>query len=292
VLSDRSAPMKARYRALFALKNIGGTEAINTIAANFADTSALLKHELAYCLGQMQDEQALDVLRNVVRDVKQDVIVRHEAAEALVAIGDPADLSLLEEYSMDDAVELAETCQIAADRIKWLQSSAKTEKIPANQFSTIDPAPPLPEDNTLSIDELRKLLMNENVSLFERYRAMFTLRNINNEKAVLALSEGFKASSALFRHEIAYVFGQIAHQASEPALTATLKDTAEHGMVRHEAAEALGAVATESCMKTLKDYLTDEQQIVRESCEVALDMAEYEMSGDFQYANTVQSLSA
>ena len=86
--------------------------------------------------------------------------------------------------------QLAETCQIAADRIKWLQNSSKTEKIPANQFRTIDPAPPLPEDNKLSIEELRKLLMNENISLFERYRAMFTLRNINNEKGVQALSEG------------------------------------------------------------------------------------------------------
>ena len=81
VLSDRKAPMKARYRALFTLKNLGGEEAINTIASNFSDPSALLKHELAYCLGQMQDQQALDVLRNVVRDVKQDVIVRHEAGE-------------------------------------------------------------------------------------------------------------------------------------------------------------------------------------------------------------------
>lgn len=71
--------MKARYRALFTLKNIGGTDAIDAIAANFTDESGLLKHELAYCLGQMQDEYALNILRGVVQDVKQDVIVRHEA---------------------------------------------------------------------------------------------------------------------------------------------------------------------------------------------------------------------
>ena len=34
--------------------------------------------------------------------------------------------------------------------------------------------------------------------------------------------------------------------------------------------------------------MSDEDQVVRESCEVALDMAEYEMSGDFQYANTIE----
>ena len=52
-------------------------------------------------------------------------------------------------------------------------------------------------------------------------------------------------------------------------------------MVRHECAEALGAVATQTCLKTLEKYLSDEDPVVCESCEVALDMAEYEMSGDF-----------
>ena len=84
------------------------------------------------------------------------------------------------------------------------------------------------------------------------------------------------------------MFGQLAHPASEPALTATLNNMAEHGMVRHECAEALDAVATQTCMKTLEKYLSDEDPVVRESCEVALDMAEYEMSGNFQYANTIE----
>lgn len=79
VLKNTSAPMKARYRALFTLRNIGGTSAIDTIASTFNDESNLLKHELAYCLGQMQEKYALDILRSVVADTSQDVIVRHEA---------------------------------------------------------------------------------------------------------------------------------------------------------------------------------------------------------------------
>lgn len=63
-------------------------------------------------------------------------------------------------------------------------------------------------------------------------------------------------------------------------------------MVRHECAEALGSVATDSCRKTLKEFLDDSERIVRESCEVALDMVEYELSGDFHYANTLQTVSA
>ena len=79
VLSDASAPMKARYRALFTLKDIGGAEAVAIMASNFSDQSVLLKHEIAYCLGQMQDEGALRILRDIVRDEKRDIIVRHEA---------------------------------------------------------------------------------------------------------------------------------------------------------------------------------------------------------------------
>ena len=79
VLSDTSAPMKARYRALFTLKDIGGAEAVAIMARNFLDQSVLLKHQIAYCLGQMQDEEALRILRDVVRDEKRDIIVRHEA---------------------------------------------------------------------------------------------------------------------------------------------------------------------------------------------------------------------
>ena len=47
-------------------------------------------------------------------------------------------------------------------------------------------------------------------------------------------------------------------------------------MVRHEAAEALGGIATPEVFPYLKEYLTREDApvVVRESCQVALDMYE------------------
>lgn len=79
-------------------------------------------------------------------------------------------------------------------------------------------------------------------------------------------------------------------------------------MVRHEAAEALGGIATPEVLPYLKEYMTreDAPSVVRESCQVALDMYEvclffplgyhrraeflrlplqYENSDQFQYAN-------
>lgn len=75
---------------------------------------------------------------------------------------------------------------------------------------------------------------------------------------------------------VAYVFGQLQHPASVPALTETLKDPNEQYMVRHEAAEALGSIATPEVLQTLLEYSKDDERVVRESCMVALDMYEYE----------------
>ena len=86
ILRDQNQPLTERFRALFTLRNLGGKKAINAIAGTFSDTSALLKHELAYCLGQMQDDYAVSILTEVLQDENQEVIVRHEAGEVLLLI--------------------------------------------------------------------------------------------------------------------------------------------------------------------------------------------------------------
>ena len=56
-------------------------------------------------------------------------------------------------------------------------------------------------------------------------------------------------------------------------------------MVRHEAAEALGSLGDEEGVgDTLRGFLNDPEQVVRESVVVALDMAEFEKNGEREYA--------
>ena len=57
-------------------------------------------------------------------------------------------------------------------------------------------------------------------------------------------------------------------------------------MVRHEAAEALGSIADRRCMSLLEMFSKDAEPIVAESCVVALDMLEYEVSGELQYVDS------
>ena len=76
-------------------------------------------------------------------------------------------------------------------------------------YTSIDPAPPTspllsgqikPEDTSESnILSLKSTLMDVQLPLFERYRAMFALRNIGTPSAVDALASGFSDDSALFK---------------------------------------------------------------------------------------------
>ena len=134
-LTSESEPLARRFRALFSLKHIacqGSLPAIEAIAAAFASPSALLKHELAYCLGQTKDLAAVPFLRAVLEDKDEDSMCRHEAAEALGAIGDLGSLDLLKELrdSVHEPKVITETCEIAVDRIEWENSEeGKAEKL-------------------------------------------------------------------------------------------------------------------------------------------------------------------
>ena len=76
-------------------------------------------------------------------------------------------------------------------------------------FTSIDPAPPTsellggkgkPEDmSDAAVAKLKVQLLDTKLSLFERYRAMFSLRNIGTDAAIDALAEGLKDESALLK---------------------------------------------------------------------------------------------
>nr|MBE5726528.1 nero [Cucujiformia] len=187
-----------------------------------------------YCFGQMQDENAIDKLISVLEDQLQEPMVRHEAAEALGAIGSERALSYLLIYKNDPCIEVAETCELALERINWLKSSNEDRtQLTDSNFHSVDPAPPA---ICTDLESLKTVLKDEKASLFDRYRAMFALRNIGTSTAVSALGEALNCGSALFKHEIAFVLGQLQHKDSVSFLKESLENTNENEMVRHECA--------------------------------------------------------
>lgn len=125
----------------------------------------------------------LAFLIKVLEDESHEPMFRHEAGEALAAIGDPVNkfgvAEILKKYSNDPVVEVAETCQLALEMILWRKSNGN---IPRSQYDSIglnfkfffvtprifpDPAPPLDDENK-TVDELMSILLNqENVFFFK-----------------------------------------------------------------------------------------------------------------------------
>lgn len=106
-------------------------------------------------------------------------------AEALGAIGKEDVIPILEKYKNDPVVELAETCQLALGRLLLPKSEANIENI----YGSVDPAPP---SKIKSLEELEQILNDENENLFNRYQAMFSLRDIASPESITILSKGMQ----------------------------------------------------------------------------------------------------
>ena len=159
-----------------------------------------------------------------------------------------------------------------------------SENIPErSEFDSVDPAPP---SNERSVSDLRRILCDEEEKMFQRMRALFALRNIGGVDAIEALAAAYSSKSALLKHEIAYVMGQMQDPAAVPHLINRLEDHGEDLMVRHEAAEALGAIGDRTALATLEKFVDDPEPVIAESCEVAMDLLEYVASKSLDYEVT------
>jgi len=187
------------------------------------DKSVLLRHELCYVIGQIGELSAIPCLEVILRDVSENSMVRHEAAEAIGAIGLKDSIPILKEFCKDSLREIRETCEIALRR---LEESQRTDCI-SGDFLSVDPTPSFKDKNT---KELSKILMDDSCDLYDRYRALFSLRNrvsmlsqlSNDKNEILEALEPIcqalilKNEGSLFTHEVAFVLGQLQRPESSP----------------------------------------------------------------------------
>lgn len=297
----------AKYRQIFTLRNRTDEAAVPELIALFHGTSSvLLRHEVAYTLGQMQRVDAVPFLAGLLHDAAEHPITRHEAAEALGAIEAPESLEILRGHAADGASEVSETCRLALDQLNYkiakgtcgcerrpleaLRAEADSaatgaadegvacerlkveSKADAPRYTYVSPAPAA---KAAPVATLREQLLDRGQPLFERYRALFALRDAvprEGEAPIGALCECLSRTdeSALLKHEIAFVLGQLEHTAADESLCDAVAREDEHGMVRHEAAEALGAIGSPKAIEVLQKYAEHPVDILRESCWVAL----------------------
>jgi len=291
--------MEKRLRSVFTLKSLKTNQAVDALKGSLVDPSVLLAHEVAYVMGQMQNPYANQFLIKTLQNEDIHPMVRHEAAEALGALGEDSSTHILQQYANHSIAEIRDTCVVALDLLAWKKQNR--ENADANAFhpmyGSVDPAPPSdlaekPDSSPEALQKLKDTLLNKELSIFERYRAMFCLRNIGITEAVNILVssvEDSESEGAVFAHEVAYVLGQIQNPAAVEGLKKLLKNTKLNCMVRHEAAESLGAIADEGVLEVLKEFRNDTALPVSQSCVVALDIYDYNNSDQFQYADGLEA---
>merc|ERR1719445_1204601 len=127
--------------------------------------------------------------------------------------------------SVTSPEEVSETCKIALYHLNWKEDHKESSDVGCacmlSPYSSVDPAPVNPKHINISSEELGGMLINNCLPLFERYRVMFSLRNRGGIDAVQQLNRALleDSSSALFRHEVAYVLGQMQQPESISALS-------------------------------------------------------------------------
>lgn len=319
---DTKVDIVTRMRALFYARHYDTPEAIEALKGALHHPSVLLRHEVAYVMGQMTQPTALPILIELLDNLQEHPMVRHEAAEGIAALGltSKEAFEAVHRHLNDSNVAVAETCYLA---LKGLQKTLdkeirlgkkhekpawdatkgfyiftasqrkevldRIEKLDKSSFGTCDPAEGDPtKQNAEHVQELRDLLLNEEADLWDRYIAMFTLRNIATDEAAQALADALdEKKSALLRHEICFVLGQLQIPVGLDKLINRLEDVEEAGMVRHEAALALGSVgadiwtdrgraARKRAIAVLQKWSTDPEPVVAESCIVGLSNIQWE----------------
>lgn len=278
IIGNEGAPLSLRFRALFGLRNIHTEESVHAIASAFSSDSVLLKHELAYVLGQMRHPAALPLLERILEDTEENEVVRHEAGEAIANFNDLSMLPLLRKHAGDKRLPVSETCAVALEKLEEMGGT----ELEASPYGSHDPSPAEAEKE---MSALERQYLDESRSIYQRYKALFALRNIGTKEAVDCIAKGFygEGRSALFEHEVAFVYGQMGHPDSVEHLATVLADTLRHEMVRHECAEALGSVGTSEALAVLTRFVNDGSRIVRESVEVALDIHAHKNSAEPEY---------
>lgn len=279
MLGNDDFPISLRIRLLWYLRARANerdtVEIISCLSNGLKSASVLLQHEICYVLGQIGNDAALPILYETLENPNFDVMTRHEAGEAVGAIKNPESIQLLSKFLDHEEQVIRETCLLAIKNIE--KRDKENDDDISDEINSVDPTPSFTKNKT--IEELAEIFLNSDESIYKRYKAMFSLRNRahrGSDEAVEILCKGFKENEgALFKHEIAFVLGQLQNKNSAKALEIVLRNENEHAMVRHEAAEALGSICDDESLTLLEKFREDKCLPVKESCDVAIDMFNY-----------------
>lgn len=247
--------------------------------------SVLMRHEIAFTLGQTETKAALKTLKEILIDDSEDEVTRHEAAESIALIDSRPFEQLLSTFARDRDRHpiLADTSMLALEGLRqYREQGEDAEDAPfvpsaicgCTQSIDLSKTETSESRSGASLASLSRTLVNAEKTLYERYAALFELRDCHRSEApdILAYALRQDRTSALLRHELAFTLGLFGDPKSMRVLIDTLKNSKEHDVVRHEAAISLGSIDVEEAHRTLLRHARSRPAMVRESCIAALAM--------------------
>lgn len=304
-LQDPNSDTYAKYNALFHLRTHSTEEAGQALIASYEHlgSSSLLRHETMYIMGQMRLPSSFEFLKEHMNDPEEMPVVRHEAGEALANYHHIKDQCIAEmEKHWDSDVELLKsTVRVGIWKLKDWKGEAESN-FGKMYGGTIEPAEPFTEEEVLEYlnlpegeltglegEELTRFLVGkvgeklllpyEQVDEYPKYRMCYYLRNAKTKESKEVLATLLKAEnrtviSALLRHEISFILGQVyeGEEYIRDILKGVCYDEEEHPVVRHEAILAFwDIVQDQELVDRLKNH---EDQLIKESVVCAILMNE------------------
>eukprot|EP00939_MAST-03C_sp_MAST-3C-sp1_P000646 g646.t1 len=247
-----------------------------------------MRHEIAFALGQTEHASAILSLRRLLADETEDEVTRHEAAESLSTLDGENCKQRFEIYSRDRNRHpiLSDTCMLALEgRRRFLEGEIDAAFAPCGcqKKKVVRGAVEGGSGGEEIMDpesdrRARNVLLDKSASLYDRYEALFELRDrtCSTDLAAATIAEALRNDrcSACFRHELAFTLGIFGIQKGiERILVETLANSSEHGVVRHEAALALQCFHSDTSKRALqRGAAVGNDELVRESCVAALAM--------------------
>lgn len=287
-----------KYTAMMTLRTIGTEEAAEVLEKGyeFLGDSELLRHDVMYCMGQMHAKNSLKFLLERMNDPNERSIVRHEAGEALAnyhKLREQIIPEMQKHWDTEDDL-LRSTVRVGIGKLK---NFSEKSRYGLKYGGTIEPAEPFnetelreyiqsrgqpnPRDKAELLRVVEELLLKsyEEVDEFSKYRICYFLRDQKDKPSKEILCKLLKAQnrqviSPLLRHELCFIMGQIneGDQCIQDILKEVSLDTTEHPVVRHEAILSFYDITEDE--NFISPFLNHENQLIRESVEVAVKIGE------------------
>ncbi|UKK00518.1 deoxyhypusine monooxygenase [Theileria orientalis] len=288
ILLNKDVPLYLQLRALYFCRDLPIEDATQILISAFeVHFDTFMRHEIAYVIGQSGCVNASKRLSELVEDVSEDPMVRHEAIEALAALKSTIFIDLIKKFSKDPCRAVRDTCILALHSLESTGSASIcgcTSAPPSNSaYRAIDPIPVESSDDSDigNLESLSKVLFNQELPIYKRYEALYKIRAISGDEAAKIIGQALVMDkvSEVFRHECAFVLGQMQSTSAVESLIECLRNEDEEPMARHEAALALGSCGcidpdnecTKKILEALEKYLNDKVKVVSDSCIVAMD---------------------